>query len=149
MSIIRSIFTEAKQYDGYKLRIMIPSYGQSTEISSIVKIPFENTLRHLVNGHSTRCFKEINRQFGILEKQLSLIHPVNCYSSIIITEQQRAVYSVNSFRVTFAMLTSPSSSISEMQGKDRDSLLTEVGTKDQEPPTGQAFHIQEMGNSFP
>lgn len=34
------------------------------------------------------------------------------------------------------MLTSPSSSISEMQGKDRDSLLTEVGTKDQEPPKG-------------
>lgn len=62
------------------------------------------------------------------------MHPVNCYSSIIITEQQRAVYSANSFRVTFAMLTSPSSSISEMQGIDRDGLLSELGAKDQEPP---------------
>lgn len=34
------------------------------------------------------------------------------------------------------MLTSPSSSISEMQGIDRDALLTELGTKDQEPPKG-------------
>lgn len=62
------------------------------------------------------------------------MQPVNRYSSIIITEQQRAVYSANSFRVTFAMLTSPSSSISEMQGIDRDGLLTELGTKDQESP---------------
>lgn len=34
------------------------------------------------------------------------------------------------------MLTSPSSSISEMQGVDRDGLLTEVGSQEQDPPQG-------------
>lgn len=47
------------------------------------------------------------------------------------------------------MLTSPSSSISEMQGRDTDGLVTEVGTKDQAPQKGEAFHIQEIWNSFP
>lgn len=85
-----------------------------------------------MNEHSIRCLKEPNRSFDILEKLFSLIHPVNCYSSIIMAEQQRAVYSANSFRVTFAMLTSPSSSISEMQGIDRGGLVTEIGIQNQE-----------------
>lgn len=44
------------------------------------------------------------------------------------------------------MLTS---SISEMQGMDKEGLLTEVGTNDQEPPKEEAFHIQKKGNSVP
>lgn len=47
---------------------MIAFYGQSTYISNFLKIPFEKTLRRLVNGHSIRCLKEINRSFCILEK---------------------------------------------------------------------------------
>lgn len=47
---------------------IIPSYGQSTDISSTIKVPLENTARQLVNGHSIRCLEEIKRSFGILEK---------------------------------------------------------------------------------
>lgn len=34
------------------------------------------------------------------------------------------------------MLTGPSSPISEMQGTDRDGLLTEIGTEDEGVPKG-------------
>lgn len=52
--------------------------------------------------------------------------------------------------VTFAMLTSLSSSIFEMQGTDRNALLTCVGTENQEVPKGNVpLPLSKQGLPFP
>lgn len=114
-----------------------------------LKIPWQNTLETACEWTFYQVSKEISRWYGVLEKQLSLTQPVNCYSSVIITEQQRAVYSANSFRVTFAMLTSQSSSISEMQDTGKDGFLTGVEIKEKSFQRGRHFTFRKWGIPFP